>query len=90
MKMMLMIFINIVYRWIFFFKYPDLTKHKMCVLTESKSLYQLGIQLMQLFSENKTDFNKLIDIFGLYIQIQNDYRNLFRIEVTPELLVVDI
>jgi hypothetical protein len=62
----------------------------MSFLTEAKSLYWLGIQLMQLFSENKTDFNKLIDNFGLYIQIQNDYRNLFRIEVTYELLVVDI
>jgi geranylgeranyl diphosphate synthase type 3 len=62
----------------------------MSALTESRSLYLLGIEMMQLFSENKTDFNKLIDIFALYIQIQNDYRNLFRIEVTSELLVVDI
>jgi geranylgeranyl diphosphate synthase type 3 len=62
----------------------------MFVSTEAKSLCRLAIQLMQLFSENKTDFNKLIDIFGLYTQIQNDYRNLFRIEVTSELLVVDI
>jgi hypothetical protein len=82
-------FFNIVYRWIFF-KFPDLPKHKMSVLTEAGSLLHLGIQLMQLLSENKSDFTKLPGIFGLYMQIQNDYRNLFRMEVTSELLVVEI
>jgi geranylgeranyl diphosphate synthase type 3 len=74
----------------FFEKFPDLPKHKMFVLTEAKSLFHLGIQLMQLFSENKSDFTKLTDILGLYYQINNDYRSLFRMEVTSELLVVDI
>jgi geranylgeranyl diphosphate synthase type 3 len=62
----------------------------MSVLTEAGALLHLGIQLMQLFSENKSDFTKLTDILGLYYQIYNDYRNLFRMEVTSELLVVDI
>jgi geranylgeranyl diphosphate synthase type 3 len=62
----------------------------MSVLTETGALFHLGIQLMQLFTENKSDFTKLNEIFGLYFQIHNDYRNLFRMEVTSELLVVDI
>jgi hypothetical protein len=62
----------------------------MSVLTEAGSLLHLGMQLMQLLSENKSDFSKLPGIFALYMQIQNDYRNLFRMEVTSELLVVDI
>jgi geranylgeranyl diphosphate synthase type 3 len=63
---------------------------KCLVLTETGALFSLGIQLMQLFSENKTDFTKLTGILGLYYQISNDYRNLFRQEVTSELLVLDI
>jgi geranylgeranyl diphosphate synthase type 3 len=74
----------------FFKKCPHLPKHKMSVLTETGALFGLGIQLMQLFSENKTDFTKLTGIFGLYYQMSNDYRNLFRMEVISVLLVVDI
>jgi hypothetical protein len=74
----------------FFLKFPELPKHKMSVLTETGALLHLGIQLMQLFSEKKSDFDKLTDILALYCQIEKDYRNLFRMEVTSELLVVDI
>jgi len=45
----------------------------MSVLTEA-ALFSLGIQLLQLFCENKADFTKLTGIFGLYYQITNDYR----------------
>jgi geranylgeranyl diphosphate synthase type 3 len=74
----------------FFFKFPELPKYKVSVSTETATMLHLVIQLMQLFSENKSDFNKLTDILGLYFQIHNDYRNLFRMQVTSELLVVDI
>jgi geranylgeranyl diphosphate synthase type 3 len=73
-----------------FEKFPDLPKHKMSLLTETGTLFTLGIQLMQLFSENKAEFTKLTGILGIYYQISNDYRNLFRQEVTSELLVLDI
>jgi hypothetical protein len=67
---------------------------KLCIILHSRFDDELdhsvGIQLMQLFSENKFDFTKMTDILGLYCQIHNDYRNLFRMEVTSELLVVDI
>jgi geranylgeranyl diphosphate synthase type 3 len=74
----------------FFEKFPELPKYKISVLTETGAPLHLLIQLLQLFSENKSDFTKLTDIFVLYYQIYNDYRNLFRIEVTSELFVVDI
>jgi len=38
--------------------------------------------MMQLFSENKGDFTKLMGIFGRYFQIWNDYCNLCGNEVT--------
>ena len=62
----------------------------MSVLTETGALFSLGIQLLQLFSENTADFTKLIDNLGVYYQIWNDYRSLYKQEVTSELLVLDI
>jgi geranylgeranyl diphosphate synthase type 3 len=73
-----------------FEKFPDLPKHRMSLLTETGALFTLGIQLMQLFSENKAEFTKLTGILALYYQIFNDYRNLCRQEVTSELSVLDI
>jgi hypothetical protein len=60
----------------------------MSVLTETGAPYPLGIQLMQLFSENKSDFTKLTLNFGLYAQVINDYRNFFGIKVKSELFVL--
>ena len=62
----------------------------MSVLIETGTLFTLGTQLMQLFSENKADFTKLTGILGLYYQIFNDYRSLCRQEVTSELLALYI
>jgi len=62
----------------------------MSVLTETGAMFSLGVQLLQLFSENKADFTKLTGIFGLYYQINDDYRNLCKPEVISELLVLDI
>lgn len=41
----------------------------------------LAIRLMQLFSDNTNDFNKLTGILGLYFQIRDDYCNLCLQEV---------
>jgi len=43
------------------------------------------ILLMQLLSDNKTDFTKLNSILALYIAIRNDYGSLCMEEVTSEL-----
>jgi geranylgeranyl diphosphate synthase type 3 len=73
-----------------FKKFPDLPKHKMSVLTETGALFGLGIQMLQLFSENTAGFTKLTGILGLYYQIYNDYRNFCRQEVTSDFPVLSI
>jgi len=47
------------------------------------------MRLMQLLSDNKTDFTKLNSILALYFPIQNDYWNLCVEQVTSELSVLD-
>jgi hypothetical protein len=47
------------------------------------------IVLMQLLSDNKTDFTKLNDILAIYIQIWDDYNNLCSQQVTLGLLMLD-
>ena len=71
-------------------KFPEFPKHKISVLTETGALFSLGIQLMQLYSQNKADFTKLTGILGLYYQISNDYHDIFWKEVISDLLVFDI
>jgi hypothetical protein len=90
MKMMFFACINSVYRWICLKNFLIYQNIKCLVSTETGAQFSLGIQLMQLFSENKADFTKLTGILGLYYQISNDYHNLFRQEVTSALLVLDI
>jgi len=51
-------------------------------LTEAFGTFKFGVQMMQLFSENKVDFMKLTRIFGRYYQIRDDYCILCVHEVT--------
>ena len=50
--------------------------------TEVGGLFTFGEQMMQLCSENKTDFTKLTGILGQYYQIRDDYFDLCLQEVT--------
>ena len=50
-------------------------------------MYEIG--LMQLLSDNKTDFIKLNNIVAFYFQIQDDYCNLCLQQATLELIVLD-
>jgi len=58
------------------------------ILTEA-GFWLFEIKLMQLLSDNKTDFTKLNSILVLFFQIQNDYSNLCVEQVTSELSVLD-
>ena len=51
-------------------------------LTEAVGPFKFGVQMMQLFSENKADFTKLTGIFGRYFRIRDDYCSLCLHEVT--------
>jgi hypothetical protein len=59
-------------------------------VTETGAPITLGMQLMQLFSENRDDFTKLRDSLALFLQIFDDFFDLLRHEVNSELLESDI
>ena len=42
----------------------------------------LAIRLMQIFSNNKSNFKKVTELLGLYLQIRDDYCNLRSVEVS--------
>jgi hypothetical protein len=45
-------------------------------------MFTFGMQMMQVISENKADFTKLMGTFGRYLQIRDDYCDLGLQEVT--------
>ncbi|XP_052893352.1 terpene synthase isoform X1 [Anopheles moucheti] len=58
------------------FACPTESEYKQMTIRKTGGLFMLAIRLMQLFSDNRTDFNKLTAILGLYFQIRDDYCNL--------------
>ncbi|RVE45823.1 hypothetical protein evm_009504 [Chilo suppressalis] len=58
------------------FQCPSEDEYKQMTIKKTGGLFMLAIRLMQLFSDNKSDFSKLAAIFGLYFQIRDDYCNL--------------
>ncbi|XP_054266724.1 terpene synthase [Macrosteles quadrilineatus] len=58
------------------FHCPSEEEYKQMTVRKTGGLFMLAIRLMQLFSENKSDFTKLASILGLYFQIRDDYCNL--------------
>ncbi|CAG2108720.1 unnamed protein product [Medioppia subpectinata] len=55
--------------------------HEM-VKQKSGALFALGFSLMQLFSDNKRDFEPFLNHFGAYFQIRDDLANLKSNEYT--------
>ncbi|BFZ18010.1 hypothetical protein BsWGS_21049 [Bradybaena similaris] len=55
---------------------PTEEEYKLMVIRKTGGLFGLAVQLMQLFSSNKSNFKPLLDILGLYFQIRDDYANL--------------
>ncbi|CAH4035637.1 geranylgeranyl pyrophosphate synthase [Pieris brassicae] len=58
------------------FQCPSEDEYKEMTMKKTGGLFMLAIRLMQLFSENKSDFSRLSSILGLYFQIRDDYCNL--------------
>ncbi|KAJ8727377.1 hypothetical protein PYW07_001496 [Mythimna separata] len=58
------------------FQCPSEEEYKEMTIKKTGGLFMLAIRLMQLFSDNKSDFSKLSGILGLYFQIRDDYCNL--------------
>ncbi|XP_038061626.1 geranylgeranyl pyrophosphate synthase-like [Patiria miniata] len=61
---------------------PTEDEYKEMVLKKTGGLFGLAVRLMQLFSENKSDFTPLSDMLGLYFQIRDDLANLQSKEYT--------
>ncbi|XP_042911133.1 terpene synthase isoform X2 [Parasteatoda tepidariorum] len=61
---------------------PSEQEYKEMVKRKTGGLFGLGVKLMQLFSDNQSDFTKIIAIMGLYFQIRDDYANLQSKEYT--------
>ncbi|XP_052772899.1 geranylgeranyl pyrophosphate synthase-like isoform X1 [Mya arenaria] len=55
---------------------PSEQDYKTMVMRKTGGLFGLAVRLMQLFSDNKSDFKPLSDSLGLYFQIRDDYANL--------------
>eukprot|EP00164_Ancoracysta_twista_P004570 GFYU01006168.1.p1 GENE.GFYU01006168.1~~GFYU01006168.1.p1 ORF type:complete len:305 (-),score=93.89 GFYU01006168.1:191-1105(-) len=55
---------------------PSEEEYRQMVLDKTGGLFRLGLKLMQAFSENKTDFTKLVNYFSLFFQILDDLLNL--------------
>ncbi|XP_054718340.1 terpene synthase-like isoform X2 [Uloborus diversus] len=64
------------------FSCPTEHEYKEMVKRKTGGLFGLGVKLMQLFSDNKSDFSKIIAVMGLYFQIRDDYANLQSKEYT--------
>ncbi|XP_026322482.1 geranylgeranyl pyrophosphate synthase [Hyposmocoma kahamanoa] len=58
------------------FQCPSEEEYREMTIKKTGGLFMLAIRLMQLFSENKSNFSKLSAILGLYFQIRDDYCNL--------------
>lgn len=58
------------------FTCPTEEEYKDMVLKKTGGLFGLAVRLMQLFSNNKSNFKPLIDALGLFFQIRDDYANL--------------
>jgi geranylgeranyl diphosphate synthase type 3 len=43
---------------------------------KTTGLFGFGVRLMQLLSENKTDYLPFVRVVGQYFQIRDDYANL--------------
>ncbi|XP_013774294.2 geranylgeranyl pyrophosphate synthase-like [Limulus polyphemus] len=61
---------------------PTEEEYKHMVKRKTGGLFGLAVRLMQLFSDNKSDFTTLTGIMGLYFQIRDDYANLRSKEYT--------
>ncbi|OUC44504.1 hypothetical protein D917_09043 [Trichinella nativa] len=55
---------------------PTEAKYLDMVIKKTGGLFRLGVNMLQLFSTNKTDYNQLLNDMATYFQIRDDYMNL--------------
>lgn len=55
---------------------PSESEYKDMVGDKTGGLFRLAVRLMQIFSEDKTDYSAVLANLGLYFQVLDDYVNL--------------
>jgi geranylgeranyl diphosphate synthase type 3 len=55
---------------------PSELQYKEMVKRKTGGLFGLAVRLMQLHSESKQDFSRVLELLGLHFQIRDDYANL--------------
>ncbi|XP_076170780.1 terpene synthase-like [Ptiloglossa arizonensis] len=68
---------------------PSESEFKQMTIQKTGGLFKLIIGLMQQFSECTEDFTFLVDTLAIYIQIRNDYFNLYCEENTSKKTYAD-
>jgi len=58
------------------FKCPTEEQYLDMIGRKTGGLFGLGVKLMQLFSDDKRDYSRLIGFLGTYFQIRDDFANL--------------
>lgn len=61
---------------------PTEEEYMEMVRQKTGGLFALAVDLMQLFSDNSSDYSSLLEALGLYFQIRDDYANLSSQEYT--------
>jgi geranylgeranyl diphosphate synthase type 3 len=59
---------------------PSEAQYNETIVKKTGGLFMLGIKLLQLFSEEKSDLKNLVSMLGLYFQVRDDYANLMLAE----------
>ncbi|XP_050685546.1 terpene synthase-like [Leptidea sinapis] len=67
------------------FQCPSEKQYKYMCMQKTGNMFNLAYKVMQLFSNDKRDFTKLVKNLGLYFQLCDDYWNLVNIEALEEL-----
>ncbi|XP_040565275.1 terpene synthase [Lepeophtheirus salmonis] len=55
---------------------PTEEEYRKMSIRKTGGLFALGVRLMQLFSESKSNYLELVDLLGLYFQVRDDYAGL--------------
>ncbi|KAL5018510.1 hypothetical protein ScPMuIL_004232 [Solemya velum] len=57
--------------------FPDEKEYRRMATSEAGKQFELTVKLVQIFSINKKNFQPLVQTFGLYYQIHQDYLKIF-------------
>ncbi|XP_045501205.1 geranylgeranyl pyrophosphate synthase-like [Colias croceus] len=63
---------------------PSEEEYKAMLQQKTGGMFNLACQLMQMFSDNKTDYSDFAKTLGMYFQLRDDYCNIIQPEACDE------